>query len=183
MVDTFCRNCGAKVDHSISSICPNCGEDVTKSAAMPVGQAPPVYGSQQRTGMGGVEYGGFWIRFAAAIIDSIIISIPAAILAALLFGVSTGSPGYNIFWILIGWIYYAYLESSPDQATLGKRALGLVVTDVNGNRLDFTRASIRFVGRLVSGAILGIGFLLIAFSDRKQGLHDMIAGTLVVYRR
>lgn len=181
MVDTFCRNCGAKVDHSISSICPNCGEDVTTSAAMPGGQAPPVYGSQQRTEMGGVEYGGFWVRFGAAIIDSIIIAIPAAVLA-IPFG-RGWSTAYYIFWLLIGWIYYAYLESSPDQATLGKRALGLVVTDVYGNRIDFTRASIRFVGRLISGAILYIGFIMIAFTDRKQGLHDMIAGTLVVYRR
>ena len=181
MVDTFCRNCGAKVDHSISSICPNCGEDVTKSAAMPAGQAPPAYGSQSHAEMGGVEYGGFWIRFGAAIIDSIVIAIPSFILAAP-FGDGFGGI-YYIFWLLIGWIYYAYLESSPDQATFGKRALGLVVTDVDGNRLDFTRASIRYVGRLISGAILYIGFIMIAFTDRKQGLHDMIAGTLVVYRR
>jgi len=181
MVDTFCRNCGAKVDHTISSICPNCGEDVTKSPAIPVGQAPPVYGSQQPTEMGGVQYGGFWIRFGAAIIDSIIIAIPSAILA-LPFG-DNWQGGYYLFYLVLGWIYYAYLESSPEQSTFGKRALGLVVTDVYGNRLDFTRASIRYVGRIVSTVILYLGFVLIAFSDKKQGLHDMIAGTLVVYKR
>ena len=151
--------------------------DVTKSPAIPAGPgAASLRIATHRDG--GVQYGGL-DSVRAAIIDSIIIAILAM---ALPFG-DNWQGGYYLFYLVLGWIYYAYLESSPEQSTFGKRALGLVVTDVYGNRLDFTRASIRYVGRIVSTVILYLGFVLIAFSDKKQGLHDMIAGTLVVYKR
>jgi uncharacterized RDD family membrane protein YckC len=81
---------------------------------------------------------------------------------------------------LVGWLYYAFMESSANQATVGKMAVGLKVTDLNGKRISFGRATGRYFGRLLSGFILGIGFLMIAFSAKKQGLHDTLAGTLVV---
>lgn len=86
----------------------------------------------------------------------------------------------NIFTILVSWLYYAIMESSSKQGTLGKMATGLKVTDLNGNRISFGRASGRYFGRILSGIILDIGFLMIAFTQKKQGLHDMIAETLVV---
>jgi uncharacterized RDD family membrane protein YckC len=81
---------------------------------------------------------------------------------------------------MLSWIYYASLESSAWQATLGKKILGLKVTDLAGNRISFARASGRFFGKIVSGMILGIGFLMAGFTERKQALHDILAGCLVL---
>jgi uncharacterized RDD family membrane protein YckC len=79
-----------------------------------------------------------------------------------------------------GWLYFALMESSSKQGTLGKMALSIVVTDVNGNRITFGRATGRYFGKILSGLILYIGYIMVAFTEKKQGLHDMIAGTLVV---
>ena len=82
--------------------------------------------------------------------------------------------------LMLSWIYYASMESSTWQATLGKKILGLKVTDLAGNRISFGRASGRFFGKILSGMILGIGFLMAGFTARKQALHDMLAGCLVL---
>ena len=81
---------------------------------------------------------------------------------------------------MMNWIYYAALESSSWHATLGKKILGLKVTDLTGNRITFARASGRFFGKILSGMILGIGFLMAGFTARKQALHDILAGCLVL---
>jgi uncharacterized RDD family membrane protein YckC len=81
---------------------------------------------------------------------------------------------------MMNWIYYAALESSSWQATLGKKILGLRVTDLAGNRISFARASGRFFGMILSSMILGIGFLMAGFTARKQALHDILAGCLVL---
>jgi uncharacterized RDD family membrane protein YckC len=81
---------------------------------------------------------------------------------------------------MMSWIYYALLESSVWQATIGKKLLGLRVTDLAGNRISFARASGRFFGKILSGMILGIGFLMAGFTQRKQALHDILAGCLVL---
>jgi uncharacterized RDD family membrane protein YckC len=80
------------------------------------------------------------------------------------------------------WIYFAYLESSPRQATFGKAALGLMVIDGGGNRLSFARATGRWLGKLISWATFGLGFSIIGFTGKRQGLHDLIADTSVVHR-
>jgi uncharacterized RDD family membrane protein YckC len=92
-----------------------------------------------------------------------------------------GSPdlGWMVFWHIVGWVYFAGFESSHMQATPGKAALGLKVTDLNGNQIGFGTATGRYFGRILSG-ILYIGYIMVAFTERKQGLHDMLAGTLVV---
>jgi uncharacterized RDD family membrane protein YckC len=72
------------------------------------------------------------------------------------------------------------MESSPKQGTLGKMALGIVVTDMDSRRISFGRATGRYFAKILSGLILGIGFLMVAFTEKKQGLHDILAGTLVV---
>jgi len=81
-----------------------------------------------------------------------------------------------------GWLYFAVLESSAMQATPGKLALGLYVADVNGRRIGFGKASGRFFGKILSSLLLGIGYVVAAFSARKQALHDMISGCLVLRR-
>jgi uncharacterized RDD family membrane protein YckC len=79
-------------------------------------------------------------------------------------------------------LYYALMEAGPQQATVGKKVLGLIVVDNQGRPISFGRASGRYWGQLVSGIILGIGFLLAGLTARKQSLHDMMAGTLVIKR-
>jgi uncharacterized RDD family membrane protein YckC len=85
--------------------------------------------------------------------------------------------------LFAGWIYEAGMESSSKQATLGKMALGLKVTDEYGKRIGFARASARFFSKILSRMILMIGYIMVGFTARKQGLHDMIAGTLVMRAR
>ena len=84
---------------------------------------------------------------------------------------------------ILGWLYYALMEGSAKQATLGKMALGIVVTDTQGRRVSFTRATGRYFGKIISGIILYIGFIMIAFTEKKQGLHDIMADCLVVVKR
>jgi uncharacterized RDD family membrane protein YckC len=81
------------------------------------------------------------------------------------------------------WLYCGYLESGEKQATWGKQALNLYVTDLSGNRISFGRASGRFFAKIISGLIpLGIGYIMAGFTERKQALHDMIASCLVLRR-
>lgn len=84
---------------------------------------------------------------------------------------------------VIQWLYYAIMESSPCQATLGKMAIGAKVVDQNGNRLSFARATGREWSKFLSSLILLFGYFMVGWDDRKQGLHDKIAGTFVVKSR
>ena len=77
-------------------------------------------------------------------------------------------------------LYYTIMETSKFQATVGKLAVGLKVTDVNGEKLDFTKALVRNLCKIISSMILFIGYIMAGFTEKKQGLHDIIAGTLVV---
>ena len=142
-----------------------------------------------------VRYGGFWIRFVAVVIDAIIINVvvwPVAAMLGLAIGLAGGAISMPtigvhvvnliVVWTLSGlasWLYEAMMESSAKQATLGKMALGLKVTDLEGRRISFARATGRHFSKMISGAILAIGFIMAGFTERKQALHDMIAGTLV----
>jgi uncharacterized RDD family membrane protein YckC len=82
--------------------------------------------------------------------------------------------------IVLNWLYYSLLESSVWQGTLGKKALGLEVTDLDGNRISFGRATGRFFAKFISAIILFIGYIMAGFTEKKQALHDIIAGTLVI---
>lgn len=128
-----------------------------------------------------IRYAGFWKRFAARFIDWITMLLGGAVISALA-GTDEGSAAFvaSVMGIIIEWLYYALMESSPTQGTLGKMALGIKVTDLHGNRISFGRATGRYFAKLLSLVVLGIGFLMIAFTEKKQGLHDMIAGCLVV---
>lgn len=143
-----------------------------------------------------IKYAGFWTRFIAALLDGIILYILGAIIGFLagtivgtIYGIIVGSaygveevmqPIALILGILITWVYFAVLESSPKQATLGKQAMKIMVVDTNGNRISSGKAWTRAFFRGISGLILGIGFIMAAFTEKKQTLHDILAGTLVV---
>ena len=137
------------------------------------------------------EYGGFWNRFVAFFIDGIITSMAAGYLGFVLEGFYRAAGGTSegagdlgsFLGLILGWLYYAIMESSAKQATLGKIAIGLVVTDKRGNRLTFGRATARYFARWLSGIILMIGYIIAAFTEKKEALHDMIAGTIVYQRR
>jgi uncharacterized RDD family membrane protein YckC len=173
---------------------------------MPVGiyaaGSPVVYGPV-------VTYGGFWQRFAAYLIDAIItgaamlvLIIPVALMTGVVAHLGTlgrqrgdemdpaaAAAFFTLFMgffavaILISWLYHAYLESGEKQATWGKSAMGLYVTDVAGQRISFGRASGRFFAKIITGMIpLLIGWIMAAFTERRQALHDMIATTVVLKR-
>jgi len=138
-------------------------------------------------------YAGFWRRCAAFIIDwlilfagSFIIGFVFAFVVAILGGNKESGVSVNILNILnilgivIFWLYFALMESSVKQATLGKMALGLMVTDLNGQRVSFARATGRHFAKIISGLTLCIGYVMAGFTRRKQALHDMIASCLVI---
>jgi len=88
-------------------------------------------------------------------------------------------PGLKILLLFSPWLYEALMESSSYQATLGKMIFGMKVTDLYGNRISFARATGRHFAKILSGMILCIGFIMVGLTERKQGLHDLLAGTLV----
>jgi uncharacterized RDD family membrane protein YckC len=132
-----------------------------------------------------VVYAGFWRRFAAAIIDGIIVFV-VLLVGNILLGqiVASTSAAFAAlsfaYFIGLGVAYYVGLESGRRQATFGKRALGIVVTDLHGNRVSGMRALVRYLSKILSSMTMLIGYLMAGFTERKQALHDMIAGTLVV---
>ena len=136
------------------------------------------------------------MRFVAAVIDGLLLGIVVWPVGGI-FGLIVGIAGHHVsmpdvgvhlvsgitvwtFFIGAGWIYEASMESSSKQATLGKMALGLKVTDESGRRISFARASARYFGKILSRMTLLIGYIMAGFTARKQALHDLIAGTLVV---
>jgi uncharacterized RDD family membrane protein YckC len=135
-------------------------------------------------------YAGFWRRVVSYFIDGLILFVPLVILIVLLVVAAGGSAGAQsgstaLVWLiaLLGvWLYFALFERSHLQATPGKLALGLRVTNVEGERIGFGRATGRYFGKLLSGAILDIGYMMAGWTACKQGLHDMMAGCLVVRR-
>ena len=167
------------------------------------GGAPGYYPGAQSGGLNyynpGSEpaYAGFWLRFCAAFIDGLIILVPVGGLGMLLFFAlgldeEVGNPNsaapalldltIRLLALLVGWVYFATQESGPHMATFGKRACGIIVTDVNGQQLTFGRASGRYFGKLLSNLTCYIGYIMAGFTQRRQALHDMVAGALVVRR-
>lgn len=127
-----------------------------------------------------MNYAGFWIRFLATLIDGIVIATFVGIVVNLIGGAQQASLSYSLFMLAAQWAYYSLMESSERQATLGKIVLGLRVTDLQGNRISFGKATARFFGKVLSGLLLFIGYIMVAFTDKKQGLHDKLVSTLVL---
>jgi uncharacterized RDD family membrane protein YckC len=200
----FCNKCGAQ-NTAGAQFCGRCGAPTSPASTNPVfanpaplnpaspysAQAP---GYQPVVPAVGTGYGGFWIRVVAAIIDSIIMRVVVAPVSIIfgglgLAGMMSGLPhrgigllgsGVTLVALFFGsWLYEAFMESSSYQATLGKMIFGMKVTDLNGNRISFGRATGRHFAKILSGMILCIGFIMVGLTERKQGLHDLLAGTLV----
>jgi uncharacterized RDD family membrane protein YckC len=181
----YCVHCGDELLAG-AAYCRSCGAATGQPAALPRS-----------------AYGGFWRRFLASLIDLLIVGIPAwlIVLGLVLHGDRfgyhynasprpgqspiTGGPSdpalaaIEIVFAIPAWLYDALLVSSRRQATVGQMALGMRVTDLNGRRISFGRATGRHFASILSGAILGIGYLMIIWTKRKQALQDIIAGTLV----
>ncbi len=128
-----------------------------------------------------VRYAGFWLRFAAYFIDGIILQV-VAILIYLISGSEILSPELipQLVVVIFNFGYFIVMESSDKQATLGKMAVGIYVTDTNGQRISPGKAALRIFGKFLSVLTLFIGFIMAGFTEHKQALHDMIANTLVV---
>lgn len=114
------------------------------------------------SGAAGVEYAGFWIRLLAFLIDFILLAF--------------------VSWGIINVLYFVGLWAWRGQ-TLGQIAVNVRVVQTNGRRADVRTAVLRFLGYIVCFLTLGIGFLIVAFDERKQGLHDKIADTYVAKLR
>lgn len=127
------------------------------------------------------RYASFWARFAASFLDGLIIGIPFFIAKIMIFSsIFENSWTFIMFKTIVGWLYCAGMESSNRQATFGKMALELKVTDLMGSRISFGKATARHFGKWLSAIILFIGYLMVVWTEKKQALHDQIAGTLVV---
>jgi uncharacterized RDD family membrane protein YckC len=217
----YCSRCGTQLADG-TAFCGACGQPtgaVPQAAATPTiavsgGSVMPTY-----AGPGAVTpyappavpvvlsspYAGFWLRFLAYLIESVLAGIVFGVFALIvvaivgigyfrtMFEAMSGEdatfPAAFVSLILLAsaasvlltWLYYAWMESSEYQGTLGKMALGLIVTDLQGRRITFARASGRFFAKIITGLIpLGIGYIMAGFTEKKQALHDMIAGCLVL---
>jgi len=184
---SFCARCGAAAEPG-SALCRRCGAPLEAPAAGETTRAAAA-----------PRYGGFWRRAWAFALDRLLVATVVfpffglAFLHALRtmrFGDEPDpAQAFEVFSAFLtlacagaalGWLYFALMESSAKQATLGKMLLGVRVTDLAGRRVSFGRATARYFCKLLSALILGIGFIMAAFHSRKQALHDLIAGTLVV---
>jgi uncharacterized RDD family membrane protein YckC len=171
-LQTFCPACGAALTAG-AQFCGNCG---TRLA--PVGQtAPAAVGPA--AGVPGVVYAGFWIRFVAFIIDSIILTVIQIPISLIIEGTGV----LLLMGLLVGIVYDVGFWVANDGATPGKMALGIKVRMANGEPIDVGPALLRYVGLYLSALILLIGYIMIAFTPQKRGLHDYIAGTVVVKTR
>ena len=199
----FCSRCGANLAEG-AAFCGACGAPVAgvgiAHPAAPPAAAPSVYVASPVVAPT-TAYAGFWLRFVAFLIDAVVLAFVGTIVT-LPFGAAVGfhallrGGGFRspedlvpilglllklaLIRLVLNWLYYALLESSEWRATLGKKALGLEVTDLQGKRIDFGRASGRFFGKILSALILWIGFIMAGITEKKQALHDMLAGCLVM---
>jgi uncharacterized RDD family membrane protein YckC len=206
----FCSKCGTNVTDG-AAFCSACGQPTagatTIAPARPAPGLPPTYAPPVLAPILPSPYAGFWLRVVAHLIDDLLLGIgigilvllgvamvgvgsirsmiesmngedfqmPASLISAIIF-VSLAS-------IVLAWIYNAAMESSQHQGTLGKMALGLIVTDSQGRPIGFGHATGRYFAKIITGLIpLGIGYAMAGFTEKKQALHDMIAGCLVLRR-
>jgi uncharacterized RDD family membrane protein YckC len=172
----LCNNCGIENDEG-QEVCRSCGLRIAPAASEKIVHSMVA---------AKVLYAGFWKRAAAIMIDFVLL-ILVSFVVGVIFIVATGSDeglesASNIFGLLLYWLYFALMESSEAQATIGKRALGIIVTDKYGKRLTFYRASGRHFGKIVSSITLGVGFIMAGFTKKKQTLHDMMFDCFVVVK-
>lgn len=210
MLETIiCEDCGTKLPAG-TKVCPSCGLNFEAQGEWEervdpgIGEVFPLPPEEARSGKAEAvpesadsyaRPAGFWLRFGAIFLDGILINVGTYALTAavgIAMGISGGLEAKDppmAFILLILVInfgipisYFALMESSSLQATLGKKLVGLKVTDLAGNRISLGRAVGRFLGKILSMMTLYIGFMMAGWTRKKQALHDMVAGTLVVRR-
>jgi len=178
----YCIQCGAALD------APEAAEPIAEPpAAMPPAPSTVAAGAAPAFTPAAVRYAGFWRRFGAFCIDAILLWIAGALV--------TLAMGMDLFereftdprsWaasgigLVMAWLYSALLESGKGQATLGQMVIGIRVTDLTLRRVSFARATGRHFAQILSALILFMGYLMIAFTEKKQGLHDLMSGCLIV---
>jgi uncharacterized RDD family membrane protein YckC len=199
----FCPKCGKETDAS-GKFCQWCGADIESVAAR-----APVATAEEDDGPEVGIYAGLGRRFVAFIVDLVLVLLMGAVVITF-FSLTNGIKylyyltvsgahystlteagtldaalgpilaAYGMLLVIIPWLYFAGFESSRSQATPGKVLMSLVVTDMQGSKPTFARTTLRFFGKFISALIIFIGFLMIGFTKRHQGLHDRIAGCLVL---
>ena len=210
MIKFYCISCGQEIQVSDKyagkqfkcpkclevNTAPNISEAAVGQADIPVADIALDASGHDITGQQEFYYAGFWLRFVAALIDSLVLTAGGMVLGGFLgcliggaLGAArvdiqtiqavSGVVGY-IIGIILNWLYFTLFECSSRQATLGKMALGIIVTDMDGNRISFGRANGRYWGKIISSLTLFIGYIMAGFTEKKQALHDMMAGCLVV---
>ena len=206
----YCTKCGSSVSDG-AAFCSNCGQAFPLATApqrsiLAAGPAPqPVYAGVAASPR--VDYAGFWLRLLALIIDNailglgfVLVLIPLVFLTGLHKLLEDFHPDEDMnnvgivmlvgilllaatISLILTWLYHALMESSDWQATLGKRVLGLVVTDMAGQRVSFGRSSGRHFGKMITNLIPAfLGYIMAGFTDKRQALHDMLSGCLVLRR-
>lgn len=181
----FCSQCGAN-NNQDAKYCAGCGERLAFFTGPKIKQIS-THKPQ--------SYAGFWFRTLAAIIDFVLCQVAIIILAfPLAFSLGASMVGASskseilaagqglgfVLGVMIQWLWFTIAESSKWQATVGKKLVGLKVTDESGERIGFGKANGRYLSKSLSALIFFIEFIMIAFTEKKQGLHDKIAGTLVI---
>ncbi len=171
-----CPRCGKEHDE-LARFCQYCGLGLSAGEAEALPEP---------------RYAGFWRRFAAIIIDELILGAVSVFFSVTYLLTIMSSPDFEtvkitvlsnrIFSLFLHWLYFTIMESSSIRATLGKMALGIIVTDYKGRRISFARANGRYFGKILSAFIFCIGFMMAGFTRKKQALHDMLAETLVVMK-
>lgn len=207
----YCSKCGTnQADDTVYCSACGQSTGISAPAARVPGAGIPAGAVARYTPAGAMlvvpsPYAGFWLRLLAYLIDQVLLGVLIGVVVML--AIASIGVGYfrtmvrglqenngefpfelvsTIFMTLLiifaaNWIYHAWMESSQYQGTLGKMALGLIVTDMNDRPITFGRASGRFFARLISNLIpLEIGYIMAGFTEKKQALHDMIASCLVL---
>lgn len=131
----------------------------------------------------GPIYAGFWKRVAAYLLDTLLIVIGAVLVGLFFSPYGNFESAFQVSFIILAWLYHATLESGVPQATFGKHAFGITVTDLAGGRISFGRATARYFAQMLSGLTFCIGYAMAGWTKYRQGLHDMVAGCLIVNER
>ncbi|WP_438318986.1 RDD family protein [Sporosarcina sp. FA9] len=172
--DTFCSGCGIKVPTLRRNEVQN--ETATSfDGTIPHRSARPENSYEQYDQL---RYAGFWQRAGATLID-IFLWLAFVITVQILFAEEFENVSYVPF-LFLNVMYYGLLDSSSWQGTIGKKVMGIVVCDLKGNRISFFRALFRCIFHVFSQIILFIGFIMVAFTPKKQALHDMMTGCIVI---
>jgi uncharacterized RDD family membrane protein YckC len=192
--DLYCGKCGALIADGADK-CDACGEPINRADER--GDSRQASANPPKR----IAYAGFWLRAIAFILDLVIITLASfPVLWKLIeenVGPQPSAHDYIAFYSsgtrqaiafqlllqLICWLYFAAFESSRWQATPAKRILGLFVTDLNGQRISFARATGRYIGKALEDLTLFIGFAMAGFTAKKQALHDIVASCLVLKKR